>query len=828
MFGSKFPKPFLTLALIVLFLREQSCQVSKDTEISDRNTLYHMKKLDKSSIYDWIRLYVSQHSKEYYEVKTVEDTIDQRAANLNKVQLMARYVSDDIARVDQDDPQVREEYRRFINGPGVNSEQCTRHLERMVHLSNELKEFIDDKRKGINLDTELDDEHMHLIKILDSFGRYESGLFDGRHVFPPINRECHETRLILESNQTDTTSLNDASARPFVKMRVCHASIDLSKYLDPRLKSSDDIKFSGRHEGYIRVGLCLPSTCHSSDLLHNKKLIQYLIDDQIDAPDRLFVSESWELGDDMICLNDRENIINIERSKGVLLLIALFTWLGAMVLSTYYEIELSNPQIPVYIRNIAICLNIKRSIDKLLSFGEDCSQSRIDVKRKTDRVNLEPLNSIKFLNMAAVIAVNTWLLHVARSETLVQGLSLFERSLFVRWLMGTPILVDSTFIISATLLCFAILNKLDRTGTKPLRSVRRFIQLSFREISFRYIRFVPLYFVYHWLKRNVFLRIGYGGYWDPGFNKYTLSGACKQESWWIPFTPMSAYLPLGRQCIPQAWSVGTELLAAVVIIPLTMAIQKRPQMVCVVSVLLTIAASGMTYDAIVDKINHSNAWQHLIQLDGTSVVAFFDEFSSIYVRAHHQIGLSVIGLWTGYALYLYDRGKIKDWPQWLKGAGTKAASMTTILLFIMRPLLFASGPTETVQKEQLVLHSFVSFRLLWALSNMILILRLTTDWKDILFKGRLLRGSFFKAAGKLHFAMLLIHIDLITMFAFTAEGSTATSVAIGLISEASSTYFYSFVLAVPVYVCFENPFSELIKRVIFNNIRVEKTKSKLQ
>lgn len=812
------------IILILLLFTGPSLRDASNVEDPFHNGLQHMEPINGSNVYDWIRLYVRQYSGEYYKFETIEETVDQRAANLNKVHLMARFMTDDMSMFDQDDPELQGEYERFTTGPEVDPKQCTKHLERMVSLLDEISEFNSNKRKGIDVDRELNEEHIHFIKILDSFGRYESGLLDGKHILAPINRECYETRLILDRNDTESRPTTSTSTRPFVKMRVCYVNIELSKHLDERLRSRDSMKFSGRSEGTIRFGICLPSSCHSRDLLNNKHLIQHLVDDQITAPDYLYVSESWELGDDMVCLNDRERINNMDPSKSRIVLIAFITWFSAIVIATLYEANLCSPFVPHSIRKIATCLNIKRSIDRLLSFRQNDRVSR--AWKQSDRVNLDALNFIKFLNMAAVIASNTWLLHISRSTSFSEGLSLYEKNLFVRWLMHTPILVDSTFVISATLLSFAILKRLDRYGKSYTRSVRKFAWVFFSELLRRYLRFVPLLFVYHWLKKNVMLYLGYGAFWDPGYNKHTPNGACKQEKWWVPLTPMSAYLPLGKQCLPQAWSIGYEIVAAILIIPLAMVIRRQARMVLFISVSLAVAAISLTYSAISDKIDRSGAWKHLIQLDATSVIAFFNEgLSAIYIRPFNQIGASLIGLWTGYVLYLYDSGSICVWPRWLKGPGTKASLLVAISLLFFKPLLL-TGSTGTSVRELLVLHSFAGFRLMWAVANMILILRLTTDWTDAFILGKIFRGSFIKTASKLHLSMLLIHMDFIMISSFLAEGITATSVAIGLISEALSAYLYSLMLAVPVYVFIENPCHELIELALSGDEEVRKAQQR--
>lgn len=155
---------------------------------------------------------------------------------------------------------MRSEYRRYINGPDVDQRLCRRHLLRMNALLDELEQinryqrhFHTDKSNSSTL--RLDERHVLLARVLDSYGRYESGVLIGRADLIGSSEQCLETELKLGLGPDEGPT----------KTRYCKASFGFNADLDSRIHKKSDV--------YIQVGVCLPNTCHSNSLKDNRHLI---------------------------------------------------------------------------------------------------------------------------------------------------------------------------------------------------------------------------------------------------------------------------------------------------------------------------------------------------------------------------------------------------------------------------------------------------------------------------------------------------------------------------------------------------------------------------
>lgn len=797
---------FLSVLLLVILVDAFCSQIeATDDESSSVLLAENVKGLDlfkdDSNLYYWTTHYLDEYDELNYKTILKEPTLDRRLANIIFTQEVYKFTSTH-ANSFKNNSATLEEYNRFINGPEVSQDLCKLHLQLMSELLHELAHINDNHRNKKNSPLNMDQRHIHLARVMDSYGRYMSGSLVGRSRMLGSSSECLETKLLLGPKENQQV----------VGTRVCSAQLGISAHLEPKLR-----QHSGQVDSYIELGICLPNTCHSGSLTDNKQIIQELINSQFRLPETIYVEEHREIKG-LFCLNEGNRSLGLPTSGRVLIWL-MCVWVVTILLVTYYSdlLVLSGGKLG---RTLTQFMDLKKLLLQLV--GPKRSSREIS---SNSRVDLDTLDVVKFVSLYMVVVGHALLLHVNYGPDLHKSYAGLQREVFSAWIAGRPFYVDTFFVISGLLLAFGTLQRVKPT---LIQSFFGYASTCFCITFIRYLRLVPLYFLLIWFKKSVWLYAGSGILWPKVFNQESLYGACKLETWLTPFAPIAAHTPLGRQCLPQGWSVGCELVFAIISPPLILGLIKKPRLsITILALLGSMSAIWMYWASMTLDPNEMKIMK---RAKGDMGFVLAGSNSIVYSASHLRLGPLTYGAILGYFLHLFNGRKINQWPQWVKNHATKLAFAGMILI----ELSFASIPylhtyvMPYIALQDKLLHVLLLGRVIWFLSNGIIILRMTTDWKDVFF-FKVVRGNLLRSISKICFAVVLIHVDVIAFELYTI-GNTMGSSTYAAISLGSSAFLHSIVLGAVVHVIFESPMHALMTTLLksYNSSQIKSSKHKRQ
>lgn len=738
----------------------------------------------KRDPYKWSKIYLKENLDGRFKLIADDETMDKRVANLIRSQEVYRLFDINGNTLDSDDVQVHEEYRRYINGPEVNAETCSKQLRQMVELLDELEVINENKRmRRDTRNATLNKRHIYLARILDSYGRYEGGALSGRSKMLGSSKQCLETPLLLGTGASEQE----------VRTRVCSVKLSVDTYLDDDLRSLTAPELS-KHQASFELAACLPNSCHSDSLKFNKDLIQRLVDSQFALPSTIYVHKHRKI-EDLFCLNDGNEPIDLPTTGRVLLWLAA-VWMIALCYVTYRSdiLMLSDNK---FVRLAGKHMDLKEIMTQFA--GSNATRAR-------NRVDFDTLNVIRFLAMSMIILAHAYLIYLSKVPDAIRMSSKVHMNWFFSWMHSTSVQVDTFFVISGMIFTVILMKKFDaiRDVSSPWKLANACLKISF----FRYLRLVPLYFLLFWFKKSVWIYTGSGLVSDKGYNQHSLHGSCKQETWLTPFTPLASYLPLRAQCIPQAWSVGCDIFSAIFITPLILAISRRPKVFVPLAALVAYLSILHMYNSVYSLEPHLFDILEGFKGDITFVSS---KRSDLYTNIQFRIGSMLIGVLSGYVLYCYQEGAIKDWPAWFKSYATRLALVAAVfvkLYLATLPLQYAYVFPYIAIRHRLYPHIFVASRFIWAAACAILFLRVTTDWRHS-FLVRLTNGNAFRVLSKLNYTVLLLHLDILHwIFDDTQRQNEYSHLST---TAMAATLVYSLVLGFFIHICFESPISGMLK-----------------
>lgn len=750
----------------------------------------------------WYLAYTREYDNKDFEVKIVDGSFETRVANIlyaiPKVTPFAR----NFHQFEHDDPSVRKEYESYMSGHEVDQKLCTEHLVRMNELFDELEQ-INNKRlpegfygQNESFLLEFDERHVLLARVLDSYGRYESGVLTGRSDLIGSLEQCLQTKL----------KFGLGSDQQVVATRYCKASFGLRAHLDPRVRDESDV--------YIQVGVCLPYTCHSNSLRGNKHLIQRLVDSQFSMPQPIYTSQHREIND-LFCLNDNNAPIGLPLSGKILVAVAVM-WVILLIGATYRANKSKSRPVSI----ISECFDTRRLIQDFIEYD------RGEAGADRSPVNLNALNIVKAVGMMTIILGHSFMAETNFASNIIELGSRLSRQHSVTILMTFHQMVDTFFVLSGLIFSYIVLKKF-KTEVKSSNTLDLITKLAGKIILGRYLRLVPLYSIVYWFKRSVLLYLGSGPLWDPGFNQNTLHGSCRREPWYTPLTPLTAYLPTGQQCIPQAWYLGAEIFFLVLMTPAVILLMKRPKLSMLLLSAILCGSWAAMYGALLDM--DPIDLRSFNTLDSDIMRLTMIKYSLMYTHPNNRSLSVVSGIICGYFLYCYERDKRK-WPTWLTNGATKAAIASSLLAIcfysIIPELIRVLIRSDIVPMHfHIILYCAYIFRLAWTLASCVLSLRVMTDCQDIPVV-RPLVGRFGRMMSKINLAALLIHFDVIFIKHVyrrnLAENHSSTrGFDVFLVS-----YIYTIVFATLLHVLVESPISRLIRLIWLGHQRDHPDKEK--
>lgn len=700
------------------------------------------------------------------------------------------------------DPEIIAEYDKFTSGPKVDEEICTKQLTQMVALLEDLARINELKKQSLP-SPKLNESHIRLARVIDSYGRYLSGSQQLRYAAFGSHEQCLKTQLQLDhQHPTD-----------LVTTRVCIASLHrCSARTNQREKvSAKDL--------LPKTSICIPSSCHSKSLKNSdiKRLIQKLIDSQFKLPRSVYVDPHREVLE-IFCLNDdNESYLDIPLT-GKLTLAGLILWIVIIFLLNVLQVEKWAGKNWNWLKTLAECVHLRTILESFLAYDK-VDNYKDDNKRlvatgdrtliKQRRVNLFALNFVKVSGTMIVVFCHAFMVMTVTSTDMIEVYKAIEYDYKTLLILSLNMVVDTFFIISGMLSAYLTAKKLEKFDRRKIK----FFSASLFIILSRYLRLVPLFFLGFLIKKYILMYIGSGPMWDHGFNSNTLFGKCKSDTWLSSFTPMLFdWQSSMEQCIGQGWSLRGEIFAMLVTTPLIILMVKSPKWAVLLAALIGFIANILLFQAV-DHLDEIYGGK-LSRFEAIPIIRSVINDMTLYNRSHFRIGTVLLGLVAGYYIYWYDNGWIKEWPHWFRRYASKLAILSIInslcATAYIRPML----KRNEVQTPHLYAHLTVTNRLFWGISNAIVLTRVVTDWRDY-YIIKLFNGRFLQTLGKLSYAILLLHLDLNVIDFYNKMIRTNYSYSRNL-TNAAAVYMQSAFLGLFVHLLIECPLDNLCK-VLLNS-----------
>uniref|UniRef100_A0A6G1SLV5 Nose resistant to fluoxetine protein 6 n=1 Tax=Aceria tosichella TaxID=561515 RepID=A0A6G1SLV5_9ACAR len=776
-----------------------------------------------------------------FELKVLDDTIDERMANLISTMLSLKAIGTDFFTFNSGSPDQDRKNMESVAGPQVDELKCHRHLKGMVSLLDDMNERLVKKRSNQSIPLRLEEKHHRLARVLDSYGRYESGHLSGRTHSIGQYDQCIHTDLLLANESSKSPSSNQLER---VRSRYCWARLKMDKHLHPSLKARP--KESFEPDG-IMVAICLPQSCHSKTFSRNKPLIQRLVDSQFRLPRSIYTDESMEVNS-VYCLIDQESKYASLPFSGKLAVISLVSWL----MLTIYATAVYNPQSTAAGRNklfssVMDCLNLRKSIQDLVVDNESSMSSaeleKLKLQERNRTVELNVLNPVKTFGSAFVVMGHSLVVHAAVNQNGLMAYHMAMSDPQVLLIVVGTFIVDTFFVITGVLIGFIAMkraNSSSRSSTKLEKAVNEQELVTNEEkqhtssrttttsqmklfakhwLMFainRHLLLVPMLFLVFWFKKSVFIHyFADKPLWDAGFNKDTLLGACKQESWLSPFTLRAAFMPLNKQCLPQTWSVSTDLFFSLTIPPVVMIMPRKPRLAFAIGVVMTLIStlwSAHAYFSI-----SSQELETLNDITTEGLILMFGSIHHLYTYPQFRFCSVLIGLLAGYHLYRFGQkpAEQRKWPDWIKKATRHCfiCLLFIIVGFCMMPKL---KHLITPYQKLVFANIYTTFRIIWTSCNALLFLRMASDWQHN-YLMQMFAGRLWQSTAKLSYGILLIHVDVL-FYVKSSYTTTNYFTKHALLTDFSAAYFYCIPLAAFLYVVYENPINKLVKRHVLPSI----------
>lgn len=751
---------------------------------------------DTEAPYAWRFKYLDEQNGKF-DVQLIENSLDERLANIIYTVQSIRLVNIDSKRINSGDELRNSQLKLQAAGERVDHSKCRDEVRRMLDLYYDLEQIVESNRKSLSNARKLNESHIRLAQALDSFGHYDSGLMLGKSQFLGAHQQCLSTAL----------KLREPESSEIRQTRFCFAKLIADKHLSDSLKSR--AKPAHEADSTIDIGICLPETCHSISFNQHKPLIQQLINSQFKLPS-MFLDQNLEFAD-LYCDIDKDSPLGGLPLIGKLFVVFVIIWLVLIAYATFGRsadpkkeiVKQGHPILKAYVRHLFNSMNIK---DSWLDF---VSAEKV----QGSRVNLDALNPIKVVCSIVVVLGHTFMMNSGCPMDLTRAYNRAENDPMLATLLNATLVVDTFYVISGTLIAFITLRKF--AGTKINMTPFIFLKQCFQVIGVRYLRLVPMYVLVFWFHKGIFLNFEPGPLTDSGYNRHTEMGSCRQESWLTPFTFLAAYQPLARQCMPHSWSIAGDIFFIIIIAPIIILMIRRPKLAAALSVVICCISNWMMFRSI--AVVQGTLRKGLSELRYHSFVLMFANASHLYTAPHYRIFSVLIGVLTGFVLHTFDTSEEKGsrWLQKLRGPATKLSIGYIIFMFFIPGVVIL---TKDNLLMMIPLHhilfdaSMTTGRLLWALSNAILFIRMTTEWKDS-FMIKQASGTFWKALAKLSYCILLIHLDII-MYDMQSALTSMYFSRYRILSVAAFSYIACLVFSVVLHVLVENPIDKFIKGFI--------------
>lgn len=772
-----------------------------------KNASYKDDPTDVDLKYQWIFRYLDELTREF-KVMFRETSFDERISNFYHIRSFLVMFDTDFFQINLENPESNREFEQNSAGTKVDDQLCGSQLKSMLSQLKELHTVIDNKRLNNQTapSTALEERHIRLAKVLDAFGRYDSGVFVGRSHFFGSYIQCSGSEMMLDNDE-----LNHRTSS-----RYCVARLKIDKHLSPHIKSRQKHYMEPKLD--FLAGICLPESCHTKSFRQNKKIIQELVDSQFKLPTWLYMEETLEV-ETIYCFVDDDSYLTKIPISGWLFILFIISWISIVLFATHYKLKFAD-RLPIEIGRENWFGSLVNALDLSRSW-ENFKKKK--AKDKNHRVQLNVLNPVKVVGCISVVLIHSGLGIASTAMNFPQGIKYYESKSYYFLSLSLLHIIDTFFVISGLMVTYFVVKRFSRREEISKIGVEKkipFLQQWFSVVLARYLRLLPAYFLVFWFTKSLFRLTGSGPVWDYGSNKLTMVGGCQLETWFSPFILVPAFSHPSRQCMPQAWTVANDLFLCTFLSPLILLLARNPNLAIKTIALLCLSSIGaMVYRMNLLPESLMNDVQE-IKVDG--MIRIYVNFTDIYIAPYFRAVPFLVGSVTGYLLYKYNQTPKRQWPQWFKNHVTKLSCFFMIILTttsIVHPLLLKTPLVTQLKYQHWLIWLYLTiFRFFWCVSNSVIFMRMTTDWKHGCFM-RAFSGRFWRAMSKLNYGILLVHLNAIMYHLGTGTIAYDYFTINRSMLYLFANYMMSILCALVLHVGFESPIDHLVKLILYSKKR---------
>lgn len=719
------------------------------------------------------------------------------------------------------------------------------------------------------------EQHLNLMTMIDSYGKPDAATFSGHNLWIGSYHECSHvqlnvTKFELEQCLADNGAASDPTVCNSINDLSSKNDLIRGRYCLGKARDIDWPEDNYKPQITYKIGLCLPETCQTKSMIGLRTEIDKLM--KVGMANvwrkRLHLV-------DMYCLPDEQSPLRRLSFAGYIVLSFIIGWIALILIATIvyscYKrneetlrslILISEPNQadtyqdasdnfatltmnPKLIANNSIAtaapittttnLLLIGQSDKLhvssrlsisshywlrdspglikflksLSLVENSREFREPPRAlrepnstKTCRINLNPLDCIKCFCCIFVIFGHIVFIHMQHMNNITHTIELSYNAA-PRILIALFNFVDTFFIISGMLTSYFIFKRFNaKTFANPLI----WFYISFM----RLLRLSPVYILVFWFTKTLTVHITSGPLWDYATDKNSIKGLCANDYWWKSLLYLGNWNTMQPLCILPAWSIIVDSQYSLILPPIIFLVMKY-RTFGYTSMLIAVIVSTMHMSwqlANQNAVKPSDMAK--IRLHVYPLISRFA--AEFYNTAFNRIGPVAIGILGGHALYLYDIGKIRQWPAFMRGLGFKLILIMHVFIMILPTL--GKLTDDPASRDDTDLTIFIlsnsSIKPIWSLVNTALILRLITDLRQHSILAQLMSHNLWHCLGKLCFISYLIHYEIILVLLKSRQEGLVDPNWSNAGREFSYAFLLSTALSYCIYLLYEAPVNNLI------------------
>ncbi|XP_075168239.1 nose resistant to fluoxetine protein 6-like [Haematobia irritans] len=505
-------------------------------------------------------------------------------------------------------------------------------------------------------------------------------------------------------------------------------------------------------EQVIHVGLCLPSSCRTSE-------VQSLMGDYIKGG--LFVeNDIYDIQPDVLYVKDLKITSEFFERESFKILSAFVAFILAMVLIASYlrsrsqtseakditsseglgnggssnlvDDELTSLLNFPKLRNFVMCFDMQENLTKMFSV-KDPKPTEIPV-----------INGLRSICAVWILFFHVmWYMYfTVHNKTFLIS---YAEKLFFQYISSAPIMVDVFFTISGFLQTYNFFRNAKKVEMIRNNSFVQNTKQFFKSVFHRYLRLVPLYLVVMAVVDLLFVYIGKVSVYDIN-EKFDENCA---NYWWRNLFFIQNLFDHKDMCVNWTWSLACEMQYFLIATILLFAYTKHPKTVKTITGLSLVA---------------NIMWSYNIGLD-TKFQLSFDTFfatgTDIYISPFVRIMPYIMGCAAGWAFVEYELR-----PTDLSEFKEKSCWHLSILVFFV--CLYSTIKRDVSPVMAITL--FVVGRLLFSMAVSWVIIGSATGRGTVW--SRFLEAKVFQHLNRISYAFYLLNPFVIAFFFGLTNSST--------------------------------------------------------